>query len=211
MTSGRSATKTMSLDVKRIKWPVYRLPGRSTPLLVDGNLVLKMNKSANRYMVDPKALEAQAPPPLVEKPDNIPPWITEALIDTPKTTLLQRRLRYPSSDIFIRTGYKLVKLRYPVFRFTDLIQKPKGYYVDSNGKAFLYSKSVPTKLRYHKIKKYTRCPIGWVLHVHGIAQPFLRTKEPDFTCEWASILHIGRGYILYGIEPTYNKEVIKYI
>jgi hypothetical protein len=120
-----------------------------------------------------------------------------------KPSLSMRRLQ------LLRDNAQLYNINYIIYFLADLIKlaKPNQYFIDNNGKFFVYRKTARAKLRFYEIK--TVLPItgfGSIIEVHGFAERFKTLYKANPGQKWAGILEYKGINILYGLYYTKHKE-----
>lgn len=88
-----------------------------------------------------------------------------------------------------------------VYFLVDLIKLSKSttWWIDSDGRIFQHKKSKRAKLRTHKIKQVLPASgIGCVLEVEGLVFRFKSMKPPESWQQYAGILYVDGGHMLYG-------------
>lgn len=106
-------------------------------------------------------------------------------------------------------GGKLFRLHKAIFFLGDLIKIAKKglWFIDSSGKIFEYHKTTRVKLKYHKITKLIRNPVGGaIVEVEGIPSRFKSLFFPSNDKLYAGILHNGLSTILYGFYDAKYKD-----
>ena len=111
-----------------------------------------------------------------------------------KSTLGMRRLMLSQTESLfpINTG---------IYFLIDLIKLSKSttWFIDSSGRVFQHKKSKRAKLRTHKIKQVLPASgIGCVLEVEGLVFRFKSTRSPESWQQYAGILYVDGGHMLYG-------------
>jgi len=164
-------------DINVISYPVFKLPDKPN---VDNNVMYYYSEIEKEGSTLGKLL-----------------IIDDKNIDKP--TLAQRRLQLSNMQT------PLYRLKYATFFLGDLIKLATSstYFIDSNGKLFIYKKSTNAKLNFYKVTKVI--PIntgGAIIEVDGLPNRFkvLMTPSTDKLC--AGILLVGKACILYGLYNT---------
>ena len=97
----------------------------------------------------------------------------------------------------------LLELRFLVSSHRALLKQPKGYFIDSLGKCFIYEKTKFCKLIYHKIKRVEYKDTHCLLRLRGIPFPFTIPRPPKPSYTWAGLLHMdGLPWMLYEYAET---------
>lgn len=111
-----------------------------------------------------------------------------------KSTLGLRRLILLQNETLFPIGSA-------VYFLVDLIKLAKAttWFIDSQGKIFQYKKITRAKLRTHKINKVLPAGgIGCVLEVEGLVFRFKSMRLPESWEQYAGILYVDGGHMLYG-------------
>jgi len=88
-----------------------------------------------------------------------------------------------------------------VYFLIDLIKLAKSttWWIDSHGRVFQHKKIKRAKLRTHKISQVLPASgIGCVLEVEGLVFRFKSMKAPESWEQYAGILYVDGGHMLYG-------------
>ena len=109
----------------------------------------------------------------------------------------ERRLKTPMKNLY--------SLRLMLDNFVDMSKHRGKFYVDSNGKFFIYEKSITAKLKYHKIKRIVPKGVASLLHLHGVDKPFEIKRLPSNFEQYAGVLYI-RNIPSYLYELSTNKK-----
>ena len=121
----------------------------------------------------------------------------------PGDSLARRRLHLHMNEV------KLYKLKTAIFFLADLIKlaDPKQWFVDSNGKCFIYTKTRQVPLVYREItdiKRYPLCAIIEAKGIHGRHKSLYPPKEDQ---KFAGFLQMGhKSYLLYGFYEQLEKD-----
>ena len=91
-------------------------------------------------------------------------------------------------------------LKHQIDNFGGLIKHRGRFYVDSNGKFFIYEKSVKADLKYHLIGKVEVKELATLIWIQGIPFPFELPRPPNRTELYAGILYIKK-------RPAYLYEL----
>ena len=111
-----------------------------------------------------------------------------------KTTLGLRRL-------VIGKTQSLFPIGSAVYFLVDLIKLAKSttWFIDSHGRIFQHKKIKRAKLKSHKITQVLPASgIGCVLEVEGLVFRFKSMKAPESWEQYAGILYVDGGHMLYG-------------
>lgn len=118
-------------------------------------------------------------------------------IDSPKLGL--RRLKSPFND-------RLCKLNKAIWDLNGVVKQYPLYFIDSNGRPFIYEKTKTCKLKYLRIKRLEKKISHCLLYVKGIPKPFTVPRPPLDDQQWAGIIHYyGFPWFLY----EYSHEELK--
>lgn len=126
-------------------------------------------------------------------------------LSVPKNILGLRRL-------VLRNQYTLYRIGTAIYMLVDLLKLAKHttWFIDSSGQVFQHKKSTRAKLQTKKIKQVLPAAgLGCVLEIEGLSQRFKALTRPEAHQQWAGVLSISGGYLLYGfyehpIEPTWR-------
>jgi len=99
-----------------------------------------------------------------------------------------------------------------IYFLEDLIKLAKSttWFVDNTGQVFQHKKSTRAKLATKRIKQVLPAAhLGCVLEVEGLSQRFKSMRTPESHEQYAGLLEISGGFILYGfydrpIKPTWR-------
>ena len=122
-------------------------------------------------------------------------WIEGAVIDDANTegdSIGERRLRTPLKNMY--------DLKHQINNFGGLIKHRGRFYVDSNGKFFIYEKSKKADLKYHPISKVEQKEFATLIWIKGIPFPFEVPRPPERTETYAGVLYVNR-------RPAYLYEL----
>ena len=129
-------------------------------------------------------------------------WCDDRVVDDRNVSgdsIGQRRLKTPLKNLY--------DLKYQLNTFGDMTKHRGKFYVDSNGKFFIYEKSKKAKLKYHKIDKIQSKDIMTLLWIAGIPFPFEVARPPLLTDRYAGILYVNnRPSFIYEITDTKKKD-----
>jgi hypothetical protein len=127
-------------------------------------------------------------------------WCEGAVVDDKNvkgSTIGERRLKTPMKNLY--------SLRHMLENFIDMSKHRGKFYVDSDGKFFVYEKSITAKLKYHKIKKIVPKGVASLLYLHGVDNPFEIKRLPSNFEQYAGVLYI-RNIPSYLYELTTDKK-----
>lgn len=169
--------------MKDIVWPVYRLSERK-PRIENGVVFYTAEyfdkdtaeNSANIRVVDDRGID--------------------------KPTLGLRRLRIPK-------GVSVFPIKTAIYFLVDLIKLAKSttWFIDSAGKVFQYQKSTRAKLTFHKIRQILPAEgLGCIVEVEGLVFRFKSMKHPEAWEQYAGLIYISGGYMLYGFYEHKPKD-----
>lgn len=177
---------TNTIQLRNLVWPVFRL-GEKRPTTEAGRVFYRAEYS------DIDTAEVRTNTRVVDD------------ISIPKPTLGLRRLVLGQSESLFPIGSA-------IYFLVDLIKLTKSttWWIDSEGRVFQHKKSKRAKLRTHKIAKVLPATgIGCVLEVEGLVFRFKSMRAPESWQQYAGILYVDGGYMLYGyyecpIEDTWR-------
>lgn len=161
--------------MKDLVWPVFRL-GEKKPTVEDGVVF---------YQAEYADIDT------AETRHNIR-VVDDRNIN--KATLGLRRL-------VIGNTQSLFPIGSAVYFLVDLIKLAKSttWFIDSHGRVFQHKKIKRAKLRTHKINQVLPASgIGCVLEVDGLVFRFKSMKAPESWEQYAGILYVDGGHMLYG-------------
>jgi hypothetical protein len=122
--------------------------------------------------------------------------------------LEDKTLSFPMRRVAIKNlkDYKVYPLRKAVWNFKDLLASKMLHFIDFEGKIYNYKKSVFHPLIYRKIisKKYTDTTT--IFRVKGVPSFFEVAGKLNLEAEYAGLLHIDRGYLLYEVTTDKLKD-----
>jgi len=128
-------------------------------------------------------------------------WCEGQVIDDKNVeggTIGQRRLQTPMKNLY--------DLKYKLDEFGDMIKHRGRFYVDSNGKFFVYEKSKTAKLIYHRIIRKEKKDLATLLWVNKVPFPFELPRPPANTHFYAGVLYIdSQPSFLYETCETMKK------
>ena len=121
----------------------------------------------------------------------------------PGKTLGIRRLQCGRKD--------LLPLKRAVNNIYALLQCKQKYFIDSNGKLFIYEKTLTSKLKCYPIKRIDKKDTASLLWLSGVNHPFSIPRPPINNPGWARVLHLGPSpwmlydYVSRPTKDTYRK------
>jgi len=122
--------------------------------------------------------------------------------------LEDKTLSFPMRRVAIKKlkDYKVYPLRKAIWNFKDLLACKMLHFIDFKGKIYNYKKSVFHPLVYRKIisKKYTDTTT--IFRVKGVPAFFEIAGKLNLEAEYAGLLHIDRGYLLYEVTTEKLKD-----
>lgn len=166
---------TTSIQLKDLVWPVYRL-GEKKPTVEDGVVFYK----AEYADIDTATIKSN-----IRVVDNR---------NISKDTVGLRRL-------VISQTQSLFPIGSAVYFLVDLIKLAKSttWFIDSHGRIFQHKKIKRAKLKTHKINQVLPATgIGCVLEVAGLVFRFKSMRAPESWEQYAGILYVDGGHMLYG-------------
>jgi hypothetical protein len=97
------------------------------------------------------------------------------------------------------SAYKVYPLKKSIWNFKDLLKSGMLCFVDYNGKVYKYQKSKFYPLVYKKItsRRYTNTTT--IFNIKGINSVFEVNGKLNLEAEYAGLINIGRGYLLYEV------------
>ena len=129
-------------------------------------------------------------------------WVDGAVLDDTNVhgeSLGERRLRTPLKNMY--------ELKHQIDNFGGLIKHRGRFYIDSNGKFFIYEKSKKATLKYHLIRKVEQKDIVTLIWIQNIPFPFEVPRPPHRTELYAGILYIsGKPAYLYELSTKKCKD-----
>ena len=129
-------------------------------------------------------------------------WVDGAVLDDTNVhgeSLGERRLRTPLKNMY--------DLKHQIDNFGGLIKHRGRFYIDSNGKFFIYEKSKKATLKYHLIRKVEQKDIVTLIWIQNIPFPFEVPRPPHRTELYAGILYIsGKPAYLYELSTKKCKD-----
>ena len=129
-------------------------------------------------------------------------WVDGAVLDDTNVhgeSLGVRRLRTPLKNMY--------DLKHQIDNFGGLIKHRGRFYIDSNGKFFIYEKSKKATLKYHLIRKVEQKDIVTLIWIQNIPFPFEVPRPPHRTELYAGILYIsGKPAYLYELSTKKCKD-----
>jgi len=121
------------------------------------------------------------------------------------STLGARRIQMASR------GYNLFRLRNPLLSYQELLSKDYKKFIDAKGDVFTYTKTKFVPLVSHKIKRVVPHVDGFVISLEGVHCKFISQSAPYRHLKFAQVLHVDRGFILYGFSESKLAESRKKI
>ena len=122
--------------------------------------------------------------------------------------LVDKTLSFPMRRIAIKSlkDYKVYPLRRAIWSFKDLLASKMLHFIDFEGKVYNYKKSTYHPLVYKKIisKKYTDTTT--IFKVKDVNAFFEVAGILNYEAEYAGLLKIDRGYLLYEVTNTKLKD-----
>lgn len=110
----------------------------------------------------------------------------------------ERRLQTPHKNLY--------DLKYKLDDFAAMTKHRGRFYIDSNGKFFIYEKSKTAKLEYHRINKVEKKDLATLLWIKTIPFPFEMPRPPANTHFYAGVLYINsQPSFLYETCETFKK------
>lgn len=113
-----------------------------------------------------------------------------------KPTLGLRRLA-------IKSEASLFPIGSAIYFLADLVKlaKKTTWFIDSHGQVFQHKKLTRAKLTTKKIKQVLPAQgLGCVLEIDGLVTRFKSIRRPSELEQYAVLLKISAGYILYGLS-----------
>lgn len=113
-----------------------------------------------------------------------------------KATLGLRRLAIKNTTPLFPVGSA-------IYFLADLVKlaKKTTWFIDSHGQVFQHKKSTRAKLVTNKIKQVLPAQgLGCVLEIEGLSSRFKSIRRPTELEQYAVLLQISAGYILYGLS-----------
>jgi hypothetical protein len=111
-----------------------------------------------------------------------------------KPTLGLRRLA-------LKGRASLFPIKTAIYFLADLIKLAKAttWFIDSTGQVFQHRKTTRAKLVTKRISQVLPAQaLGCVLEIEGLSQRFKSMQRPTELQQWAGLLKINNGYVLYG-------------
>lgn len=104
----------------------------------------------------------------------------------------------------------LLPLRKAVTNLHDLLQCKHKTFIDSNGKPFIYNKTLSSKLKCYKILRVDKKDTASLLWLHGVTTPFTIPRPPLGNPGWARVLHLGPSpWMLYDYVSSPTKDTYR--
>jgi hypothetical protein len=104
---------------------------------------------------------------------------------------------------------KLYKLKYAIFFLADLIKlaNPKQWFVDSNGKCFIYTKTHNVPLQFYEISSVERLPSCTIIQAKGVHGKHKVLYPPTPEQKYVGFLKMSaHSYVIYGFYETKEKD-----
>lgn len=92
----------------------------------------------------------------------------------------------------LQSPHRIARLNRSLYNLISLVKQNNKYFIDSNGVAFIYEKTIYCQLKYYKIRRVDRKDVASVLWLKGVSSPFQILRPPEPGMEWAGILHFGK-------------------
>ncbi len=121
----------------------------------------------------------------------------------PGKTLGIRRLQCGRKD--------MLPLRRAVTNVHDLLKAKHKNFIDSNGKPFIYEKTLTSRLKCYKINQIEKKDTASLLWLSGVNHPFTIPRPPIDNPGWARVLHLGPSpwmlydYMSQPVKDTYRR------
>ena len=132
-------------------------------------------------------------------------YVDNGLIDDrnmPGDSLGLRRLQTP------QPGLRVLNRSVP--NLVGILKRYPSCFIDSNGKLFMYVKTLSCKLKFLRIKKVERKEVASLLWVKGIKSPFTIPRPPEDGRLWAGILYMkGLPWLLYEYSTEPKKDGVR--
>lgn len=129
-------------------------------------------------------------------------FVDEQLIDDknmPGETLGIRRMQTPHRE--------LLKLRKALVDLNGILKQRTNTFIDSEGRLFIYEKTLMCKLKYIKITEVILKEVACVLRLEGVRKPFIVPRPPLEGMKWAAVLHYhGLPWMLFEYSETKLKD-----
>ncbi len=179
-------TSWKPIKLSEISWPVFKL-GEHRPEQRDGRvfyLAEYSDKDTNEYFENIRLIDDKS----ITKP-----------------TLGLRRL-------VLRNQATLHRIGTAIYSLVDLVKLAKHttWFIDNSGAVFQHKKCTRAKLQTRRIKQVLPAAgLGCVLEIEGLSQRFKSMLRPSVEQQWAGLLEVSGGYLLYGfydqpIKPTWR-------
>lgn len=134
-------------------------------------------------------------------------FLQEQVLDEknmPGETLGIRRLQCARSD--------LLPLKQAILDLPDLIRSKKKFFIDSNGKPFIYQKTKSVPLKCHRIKKIEKKETASLIWLNDSSSPFIIPRPPAYEYPFVRILHYLKApYLLYDYSMVSTKDTTRRI
>lgn len=111
----------------------------------------------------------------------------------------------------VQTFHKnILPLKKMVTSYNGLLKQNKKFFIDNNGKAFMYNKTRYAALKYLKIRKVQQKDVATLIWLKGVHTPFTVPRPPAEGMFWAGVLHLhGLPWVLYEYSETKLKDTRK--
>lgn len=120
----------------------------------------------------------------------------------PGKTLGIRRLQCGRNDLH--------PLKKAVINIYGLLHCNHKFFIDVEGKPFIYMKTLSSKLKTYEIKKIDKKDTGSLLWLRGINYPFTIPRPPQGAPRYARVLHLGPSpWMLYDYVSQPPKDTYR--
>ena len=105
----------------------------------------------------------------------------------------------------------LLPLKKAILNIPELLRSPKKFFIDSDGKPFIYQKTKSSKLKSYRIRKIEKKETASLLWLYGVSYPITIDRPPLDEFKWVRMLHIdGAPWLIYDYgrletKTTYRK------
>lgn len=104
----------------------------------------------------------------------------------------------------------LLPLKRAVVDIPMLLHCKTKIFIDSNGRPFVYEKTLSSKLVCYEIKKVEKKGSASLLWLRGINYPITIPRPPLNNPRWARLLHLGPSpWLLYDYASTHQKDTYR--
>lgn len=108
----------------------------------------------------------------------------------PGESLGIRRMQTPHAN--------LLGIRKAIVDVNGILKQKRKTFIDSNGKPFIYEKTLSCKLKYYRILQVELKESACLLRLRGVKKPFIVPRPPLEGTLWAGVLHYhGLPWMLY--------------